>query len=632
MFQFAVACLILVLAAISTLACGSDAVRSTSTPVPSSPTETPALTATHVPVPVAQPTAGSATPAVTIDDDSISIEVSRDLSGSGKARGVRSSTTYSPQTGKTEVSTNYVISENLVALPWLGRNTTPASKEAPCNTLGTRGTWRGNPMVIGESIKVGQTNARVVRSDSDPNALHLVVQNSGPANVEIPDYSFEFVDNMQSQSTFGLRDYKPKFAESIELAPNESRELALDLVNLSEDPIEPGRVVLTFLDRMQGDTAYLRITDPPDDADICTSYEAHPEAQDVGTTWLNRPASLGRAVKVDETTTVRITYAERSTAEHLLEAYNDLDLEGAYPKNSSGGLAEGFELLALQMEVASTYPLIKDQNAVDWLESIGVSGRVKDEYSLEFNNMLATPGTGNLALLEAPLDDADLGRSGYMRISIVAVIPVEANGLWMSYRQDSQASPVFLSLEENPEPAPTPFPIARVDVAGRVGILEEIEALDEERMNALLETSSASEMAGYRSITSDCAQHKVFPSSESRRNVSKTAERLAGSAFVEALPHFFENTDDPDAFCDDLFPASSVERMVDVLLFDGQSSLAETCAFADQYGFVAFTSLLTWRVEVGLALWGEDAPVSIDSFDDVSELCDWLTTYTSDGG
>ena len=145
MFQFAVACLILVLAAISTLACGSDAVRSTSTPVPSSPTETPALTATHVPVPVAQPTAGSATPAVTIDDDSISIEVSRDLSGSGKARGVRSSTTYSPQTGKTEVSTNYVISENLVALPWLGRNTTPASKEAPCNTLGTRGDVARQP-------------------------------------------------------------------------------------------------------------------------------------------------------------------------------------------------------------------------------------------------------------------------------------------------------------------------------------------------------------------------------------------------------------------------------------------------------------------------------------------------------
>ena len=626
------ACLILVLAATSALACGSDAVKSTSTPVAPSPTATPALTATPVPVPVAQPTAGSTTPVVTIDDDSISIEMTNDLSRSGKAHGVRSSTTYSPRTGKTEVSTNYVISEDLVALPWLEHSTTPASDEAPCNTLGKRGTWRGNPIAIGETIKVGKTDARVVRSDSDPNVLFLGVQNSGSERVEIPDYSFEFVDNMQSQSTFGLRDYKPKFAESIELAPNESRELALDLVNLSEDRIEPGRVVLTFLDRMKGDAAYLRIADPPDDPVICSSYEPYPEAQGVGTTWLNRPASLGRAVKVDDSTTVRITHAEQSTAKHLLEAYNDLDLEGAYPKNSSGGLAEGFELLAFQVEVASTYPLIKDQNAVDWLESIAVSGRVKDEYSLEFENMLATPGTGNLALLEAPLDDADLSRSGYMRISIVAVIPVEANGLWVSYRQDSQASPVFLSLEENPETAPTPFPIARVDVAGGVGILEEIEALSEERLNSLFESSTASEMAVFGILTSDCAQHKVFPSSESRRSVLKSAERLAGGAFVEALPHFFENTDDPDAFCNDLFPASSVERMVDALLFDGQSSVAGTCAFADQFGFLAFTSQLTWQVEVGLALWGKEAPVTIDSFGNVYELCDWLTTYASDGG
>ena len=67
--------------------------------------------------------------------------------------------------------------------------------------------------------------------------------------------------------------------------------------------------------------------------------------------------------------------------------------------------------------------------------------------------------------------------------------------------------------------------------------------------------------------------------------------------------------------------------MIDQLLFDDETGLKAICVFSDQSSFSYFSRLTMWTAEVSFALWGDDAPVTIDSFNNITELCDWLSNY-----
>lgn len=131
----------------------------------------------------------------------------------------------------------------------------------------------------------------------------------------------------------------------------------------------------------------------------------------------------------------------------------------------------------------------------------------------------------------------------------------------------------------------------------------------------------------FRRVTQHCAQHMLFLSGQSQRNVASTAQTLANGVFAEILPEYFNNSDDPDAFCNDLYPHSSIPLMIDEMLFDDETGIKAICAFSDQSSFSYFSRLTMWTAEISLALWGDDAPVTIDSFNNIFELCDWLETY-----
>lgn len=620
--------LCLVASGMLALACGSEPLPLNGVVSPASPT--PGLEPTAIPSP--SPAEEPSNPEVVDDGESIVIEREVPFSRRGRARGVRTSTTYSPQTGKTTENTTYVIDAGDAKLPWVDSAADPPSAEAPCDEIGSPGSWRGSPLPLGRTVRVGPTRVRLDRTG--PDALSLVVENSGADRVEVPDYSFELMDGLHAQGGGGAREYRPGFAESFELAPGELRRIEIDPANLGEEPIDPEQAVLkiqSFDGWTSSDAAYLRLADAPDPPLVCSSFETRSDAQAAGTTWLNRPAPLGRPVQVDESTTVRVTHSERGGAVSLFETYRGLDLAHAFPSDGEGRLLDGFEFLAVQVEVASSYPLMRGDDPEDWLDSIAVLGRVADEYSLELDDMLATPGIANLAWLEAPTDAGELNRVGYTRLGIVTAIPAEAHDLLIVYRQQHDAGPVFLSLEEEPRPAPTPVPQGIGGETDGVGLFDEIDALGEEGTDSLLGSSDARQRHDFGDLTADCAQHLVFPSAESRRKVAEAAESLAAGPFAEAMPGLFGEVGDPDDFCIGLFPAVSVPRMVDEMLFDDQSGVAAACALYGEAGLRYFASEFMWIAEVGLALQGDDAPVSIDAFDDVHEMCDWMSNPPSGG-
>ena len=174
----------------------------------------------------------------------------------------------------------------------------------PCNQLGSAGTWRGNPAPIGTNVAINQIGLRIDESPSEPDTLSLVIENNGTGTVEIYEYSFEYVETPQSQSHIDPREYDPLFAESIELGANDSKTVTIDRNDLGDDPVKAQDVVLMFRDLPGRDTAYLAITQPSDDTFTSTSFKLHHDAQEVATTWSTRPAPLGKAVKVDASTTV----------------------------------------------------------------------------------------------------------------------------------------------------------------------------------------------------------------------------------------------------------------------------------------------------------------------------------------
>ena len=612
-------CLVFALATLFVFACGSEAVPEIATSIRSQPT------ATAIPAPVEEPDEISLTPIVRIDDEGIAIE--RGMKVSKNTLGVSSSTSYSGDTGKTTTSTTYYVDDTLVDFPWIKQITTPAHTEMACNTIGTPGTWRGNPLSIGDEVAVGEIKLRVDNTTANSDRLLLKVENVGNESVEIQEYAFELIESLRLQSHHGPRDYTPSFAETFNLGVDDTKTFTIDPSALADEPVQTEDVVLAFSDWDSGDTAYLYLSDAPNNPHICNAFEPHAEAQGVGTTWSNRPAPLGRAVKVDDVTTVRVTHAERGVAQHLIEAYDGLNVDASYPKNENGELDEGYEFLAFQIEVASLYPLIKSENAQDPIDSIAVSGRIVDEYSMEYEDILSTPGAANLLMLEEPSDADELNAKGYLRLSFIAVTPVEAYDLHVVYALDYSQSGAFLSLEDRPRLSPTPVPVAQSADDGRIGFLEKVDALGEERVTELREALSSKERFAYKSSILNCAQHIVFPSAESRRKVASAAETIGSSEFAENLPEYFTNTEDPDAFCSDLFPPNSVSRIVQALLLDDQSGIKETCAQSERRWLSYLTSLHMWQAEVALALWGEDAPVSIDSFGDIYELCDWLESY-----
>ena len=524
--------LFLALSGMIALTCGSEPVPPTSavdspSPVARSPSPTAPTAA-----PSSQPTVGSEGGEVSVDGDSIAIERSVPFSGRGRALGVRSSTTYSPQTGETTDSTTYVVDARDVNLVWVDPFATPPHLKRRCDEIGPPGSWRGNPSALGRPVQVGPTLVRLDRLG--PDALSLFVENVGADRIEIPDYSFELVDGLESRGETEPRDYRPSFAETFELAPGASRTIAIDPGSLSEDAIDPEQVVLTFrsfVGSARGDAAYLRLAEAADVPPVCSSFETHADAQGIGTTWLNRPAPRGRPVKVDEATTVRVAHSERGRAPNLLETYRGLDLTHAFPGDAEGGLADGFELLALQIEVASSYPLMKGDHHGDWLDSITVSGRVADEYSSEFDDMLATPGTGNLAWLEAPADAAELNRFGYMRLAVLTTIPARARNLFVGYRQGLETGAVFLSLEEAPRPAPTPVPLRFGGESSGIGLFGGLDALGEAGVDALLESSSAGSKDRLEQLAGRLRAAHGF----SERGITQEGHRLCGGTGRESL-------------------------------------------------------------------------------------------------
>ena len=608
-------------------ACGSEPTPNTPTIVAATPSQTanPPPTATSVAAPQLAPTV---TPDAT-DTDSITITVvvEKSMQSQRKTLGVSTSTSRSGQTGKTTTTTIYRIDDTYVDFPWVAQSTTPDSTELPCNTLGATGSWRGNPAPIGTNVAINELELRIDESPSEPDTLSLVIENNGTGTVEIYEYSFEYVETSQSQSHIDPREYDPLFAEAIELGVNESETFTIDRNDLAADPINAQDVVLMFSDIHSGDTAYLAVTQPSDDTFICSSFEPHPDAQEVATTWSTRPAPLGKAVKVDESTTVRITFVERGPGKHLLDAYNDLDLQDFYPQNADGGIADGYEFLAFQIEVASTFPLMAGADPRDPIDAIGVYGWIADEYSTEFDDILATPGAAKLVMFEDPSSEVGLNAKGYVRLTYVAVTPADAHNLHVSYAPASFQNPAYLSLDEKPRPRPTPVRIARDAGDERIGFMAQIASLGDEHLNSLLESADSNEKIAFRRLTQHCAQHIVFPSAQSQREVASTAQSLANGVFAETLPEYFSNPNDPDAFCNDLYPPGSIPLMIDELLFDDETGIKAICVFSEQASFAYFSSLTMWIAEISLALWGDDAPVTIDSFNNITELCDWLSNY-----
>ncbi|MCY4474959.1 MAG: hypothetical protein OXC83_05930 [Chloroflexi bacterium] len=620
-------CLVFALATLFVFACGSEPVPETATSVRSQPTATFEPTTTPIPIPAEEPDEISLTPIVRIDDEGIAIEIETGISAPRSGVGVRSSTSYTPATGKTTVTTTYEVDDSHVDFPWVADSITPASTEMPCNTIGTPGSWRGNPLSIGDEIAVGEIKLRIDTSTANLDTLLLTIENTGNDSVEIQEYAFQLIDTLQTQSGDGPRDYAPSFAETIDLGVDDTKTFTIDLNTLADEPIEPENVVLALSDWESGDSVYLYLSDAGNTPHICNSFEPHAEAQGVGTTWPNRPAPLGRAVKVDGATTVRVTHVERGVAQHLIEAYDGLNVGVSYPKTDDGKLADGYEFLAFQIEVASHYPLMNGYGAREPIEAVNLAGRIAEEYSLELEDIFSTPDAANLVMLEEPYEVDELNAKGYMRLSFVAVTPVEAYDLQVFYALDYNQSRAFLSLEDSPRPRPTPVPVAQNADDGRIGFLEKVDALGEERVNELREVLSSQELFAHENLISNCAQHMVFPSAESRRNVASDAESIGSSEFAENLPEYFTNTEDPDAFCNDLFPPNSVPRMVQALLLDDTSGLKMACTLYPYAGISYLSYALMWQAEVALALWGEDAPVSIDSFGDIYELCDWLESY-----
>ncbi len=617
--------LVFTLATLSMFACGSEPAPETATPVQSPPTATPEPTTMAIPAPDEETDEISLTPIVKIDDEGIAIE--RGVKVSKNALGVSSSTTYSPETGKTTTSTTYFVDDTLVDFPWIKQITTPSYTEVACNTIGTPGTWRGNPLSIGDEVAVGEIKLRVDKSTANSDTLLLKLENVGNEGVEIQEYAFELIDSLRAQSHRGPRDYTPSFAETITLGIDDTKTLTIVPNALADEPIEPENIVLAFNDWQSGDSVYLDLSEPDDNPHICYAFEPHAEAQGIGSTWFNRPAPLGRAVKVDDATTVRVTHAERSVTQHLIESYDGLNVDASYPKNENGELDESYEFLAFQIEVASNYPLMKGDDSEDPTGAVGVAGRITDEYSLEFEDILSTPGSANLAMLEEPSDADELNAKGYMRLSFVAVTPVEAYDLHVVFRLDYSQIPAFLSLEENRRPRPTPIPVAQIEDDGSIGFMHKTNELGEERVSALREALTPQERVAYEGLIPNCAQHMVFPSAESRRKVTSDAESLVSSGFATALPEYFANTDDPDAFCNDLFPPNAIPSMVQTLLLDDNAGMKAGCALSEQPVFSYFSSMYMWRAEVILALWGEDSPVSINEFANIFELCNWLEGY-----
>ena len=561
------------------------------------------------------------------DPNTKTLVIENSLEHRGKTRGVRSSTSTSGPNGELSTTTIYMIDDTYVDFPWVAQSTTPDSTALPCSQIGAPGTWRGNPAPIGSIVAISEIELRIDESPTELDTISLVIENNGTANIELHRHSFQYIDKLQTQSRRGPRRYNPRFAEAIEISAEKTKSFTIDRNNLADDPIKAQDVVLMFSDRLNGDNAYLALTQPSDDTFICSSFETHADAQEVATTWSNRPAPLGKAAKIDESTTTRITYAERGTAKNLLGAYNDLDLQDFYPRNADGGIADGYEFLAFQIEVASTFPLMNGPDPLDPIDAIGVSGWIADEYSTEFENILATPGTANLVMFEYPSSEVDLNVNGYVRLTFVAVIPAAAHNLHVGYASEPFQNPVFLSLDEDPPPRPTPVPVARDADDDRMGFMEQTASWGEGRLDSLLESADSKEKLAFRRVTLHCAQHMVFPSGQSQRNVASTAQSLANGIFAETLPEYFNNAADPDAFCNDLYPPSSKLLMIDELLFDDETGIKATCAYSDQAGFSYFSSLTMWKAEVSFALWGDDAPVTIDSFGDIYELCDWLESY-----
>ena len=483
--------LVFALAMLSVFACDPEQTSETATPVRSPPTATPEPTTMAIPAPDEETDEVSLTPIVKIDDEGIAIE--RGMKVSKNTLGVSSSTSYSPQTGKTTTSTTYFVDDTLVDFPWIKQITTPASTEMACNTIGTPGSWRGNPLSIGDEIAVGEIELRVYKFTANSDTLLLKLENVGNESVEIQEYAFELIDTLRAQSKHGPRDYTPSFAETIAIGINDTKTFTIDLSDLvderfhADQPINPEDFVLAFSDLGSGETAYLDLSEPDDNPHICNAFEPHTEAQGIGSTWSNRPAPLGRAVKVDDATTVRVTHAERSVAQHLVESYDGLSVDVSYPKNENGELDEDYEFLAFQIEVASNYPLMKDDNAQYLLDSIGVSGRIADEYSLEFEDIFSTPGAANLVMLEEPSDAGELNAKGYMRLSFVAVTPVKAYDLRVVFRLDYSQVLAFLSLEEVRRPRPTPIPVAQTADDRSIGFLNRVDELGEENLTALRE-------------------------------------------------------------------------------------------------------------------------------------------------
>ena len=298
--------LVFALTTLSVFACGSEALPEIATSVRSQPTATLEPTTTPIPAPDEETDEISLTPIVRVDDEGIAIEIESGITAPRSGVRVRSSTSYTPATGKTAVTTTYEVDDSLVDFPWVADSITPAYTEMQCNTIGTPGSWRGNPLSIGDEIVAGEIKLRVDNSTANPETLMLKVENVGNESVEIQEYAFQLIDTLQTQSGDGPRDYTPSFAETIDLGIDDTKTFTIVLNALADEPLEPENVVLALSDWESGDSVYLYLSDAGNTPHICNSFEPHAEAQGVGTTWPNRPAPLGRAVKVDDVTTVRV--------------------------------------------------------------------------------------------------------------------------------------------------------------------------------------------------------------------------------------------------------------------------------------------------------------------------------------
>ncbi len=121
-------------------------------------------------------------------------------------------------------------------------------------------------------------------------------------------------------------------------------------------------------------------------------------------------------------------------------------------------------------------------------------------------------------------------------------------------------------------------------------------------------------------LVSGCIEFLIQPSLAAERRVSALIERVEGNDVGKAHPEYFVDADDAAKTCGRVTPQSSQQRLVKSIA----QSLPIGCLFGAQGAFNASLADVMDQAKIVELYWGDDAPFSLDEFEDGQEFCEWL--------